>query len=153
MSEEEKKEDKKDTEVKEEKKEGKISGFFKKMGNKINDATYDMRAESDFNKNHRKYTVYTGAELLSPSINLYAEEYDGKKTILALGIDEDVKKGCVIVDEETENAYYIDGVENSEITFEFEEKKNTKPAMKIKLGALAESVEVIKANDKYYIKK
>ena len=41
----------------EEKKEGKISGFFKKVGKKLDDATYDIRLQSEFDRTHKKYTV------------------------------------------------------------------------------------------------
>ena len=57
----------------EEKKGGKISGFFKNIGNKIGDATYDMRSDGEFDKLHPAYTVYTGAELLSHTAEFHAE--------------------------------------------------------------------------------
>lgn len=144
-----------DEKQKEEKKGGKVSGFFKNLGNKINDATYDMRAESDFNKNHPKYTVYTGSGLLAHTADLYAEEHFGGEVnyILAPSEDEEIKAGHVIVNDESGEAKYIAAVEKDVITYVFEEKSNEKPALKITLGEPAEKVEVIKVNDDYYLKK
>lgn len=133
------------------KKEGKISGFFKKLGKKIEDSTYDMRAENDFKSKHAKYCVYYGASAFSPSSEIYGDETDG--TVLGLGEDEDIKAGCVIVRDGSDDAYYIDSVEKAEITYVFEDKENVKPATKIKIGAPAEKVDVIKVGDNYYIKK
>lgn len=138
----------------EEKKGGKVSGFFKNIGHKINDATYDMRADGDFNKNHPAYTVYTGPGTLSHCAELHCEEHlDGQGGYLvAPSEDKVIAAGHVIVNPKNE-AFYIGAVEKTEITFSFEDKQNTRPALKIVLGGPAERVEVIKANEVYYLKK
>lgn len=137
----------------EDKKEGRISSFFKKVGKKIDDATYDMRAESDYNRRHTKYTVYTGAGFLAHTAELYAEVYPEDNSIIAPGDDEEVRPGCVIVCEKTDEARYIELVSKTTVTYEFEGKTNEKPALKITLGEPAEKVDVIKVGDCYYLKK
>lgn len=139
----------------EEKKGGKVSGFFKSIGNKFNDATYDMRAESDFSKNHAKYTVYTGASMLSHTAELPAEEHFGgeENYIVILGEYDEIAAGHIAVAESSGEPKYIAAVEKTTLTFEFEGKQNEKPAMKLTLGAPAEKVEVIRVGEDFYLKK
>lgn len=139
----------------EEKKGGKVSGFFKSIGNKFNDATYDMRAESDFSKNHATYVVYTGATILSHTVELAAEEHFGgeENYVVILGEYDEIAPGQIIVAVEGDSPKYIAAVEKTTLTFEFEGKQNEKPAMKLTLGAPAEKVEVIRVGEDFYLKK
>lgn len=153
MADEEKSENT-EQQTKEEKK-GKIGGFFKKIGDKFNDATYDMRAESDYNKSHGKYTVYTGAGILAHTAELYADEVEsgGEKYIIAPSEDGEIKSGHIIISEKTGEAHYISSVTADKICINFEEKTCEKPALKIVFGEPAQKVEVIKAGDDFYLKK
>lgn len=141
-------------EPKEEKKNG-ISGFFKKIGDKFNDATYDIRAESDYNKKHGKYVVYTGAGVLSHTAELYADESVSAegKFIVAPSSDEEIKSGHIIVNDKTDEAFYISSVSSTKVYIDFEGKMSEKPALKIVFGEPAEKVDVIKVGDNYYLKK
>ena len=134
------------------KKEGKISGFFKKMGQKIDDAAYDSRLASDFAKKNPEYHVYTGTGVFSPNPDFHAEEHlDGEeKYVIMYGTDENVKAGCPIKKENDKTVYHITEVEQTTLTLEFEGKTNEKPATKIVLGEKAEKVDVIKAGDEFY---
>ncbi len=137
----------------EEKKEGKISGFFKKIGKKIDDAAYDSRLASDFAKKNIAYKVFTGTGLLSPSPEISAEEHlDGEeKYILMYGTDENIKPGCLIKRNNDRHVYHITEVSPATLTIEFEGKANEKPALKIVLGEEAQKVNVIKAGDDFYL--
>lgn len=144
----------KEPEVGEEKKGGKVSGFFKNLGHKINDATYDLRADADYEKNHPVYGVYTGAGTLSHYAALHCEEHFGgeENYIVAPSEDEKLAAGNVILTPKNE-VFYVQSVEKCEITFEFEGKQNVRKALKLVIGAPAEKVEVIRVNDDFYLKK
>ena len=136
----------------EEKKEGKVSGFFKKIGTKFNDATYDMRLQSDFDKSHPKYTIYQGTSILSASPEIAVEEHLDEFAVITLDDDEAIAVGNLIVCEKSGEVRHIAAVEPATLTVEFEGKSNEKPALKIILGELAQKVDVIKVGEEYYLK-
>lgn len=136
------------------KKGGKLSGFFKKMGQKLDDATYDARLASDFEKRSEGYRVYTGTGVFSPNPEIFVEEHlDGdEKYVVMYGTDDNVKAGCLIKKDEGKEVYHIKEVAPATLTIEFEGKTNEKPATKIVLGDVAEKVDVIKVEDEFYLK-
>ncbi|MDE6372908.1 MAG: hypothetical protein K2L72_00235 [Clostridia bacterium] len=136
----------------EEKKDGKISGFFKKVGKKFDDATYDMRLQSDFEKSHKKYTVFAGTSLLTPSPEISVEEHLDENYLLTLDDDEQIAAGNLIEDSQTGDVMHIAAVESATLTVEFEGKSNEKPALKIFLGEMAQKVDVIKVGNDFYLK-
>lgn len=132
-----------------EKKEGKISGFFKKMGKKLDDATYSMRLQSEFDKTHAKYTIYSGTGILSITPEIAAEEHLDEGYIVTLDDDEQIKEGNLIKTPDGE-VLHIAATEKTSLTVEFEGKSNDMDATKIVLGDKAEEVKVIKVDDKFY---
>lgn len=135
------------------KKEGKLSGFFKKVGQKFDDATYDSRLTSDFNKNHVKYQVFTGTGVFSANPEIAVEEHlDGeRKYVTMLGGDDDViKAGCLIRKNNDQTVYHITAVEDTTLTIDFEGKTNQKAGKNIYIGEAAEKVNVIKVGDDFY---
>ena len=132
--------------------EGKISGFFKKIGKKFDDATYDMRLQSEFDKNHKKYVVYAGTGILSVSPEISVEEHLDEGYLLTLDDDEQIAAGNLIEDTESGDVMHIASVEEATLTVEFEGKTNEKPARKIFLGEMAQKVEVIKVGNDFYLK-
>jgi hypothetical protein len=141
------------TEQTEDKKEGKISGFFKKVSKKFDDATYDLRLQSEFDKNHKKYTVYEGTSILSGSPEISVEEHLDENYLLTINDYDQIAEGNLIKNEATEEVRHIEKVEDTTMTVEFEGKTNTKQAKKIFLGDKATKVEVIKVGDDFYLKK
>ncbi len=139
-------------EEKDEKEEGKISGFFKKLGKKFDDATYDMRLQSDFDKNHKKYAVYSGTGILAASPEISVEEHLDENYLVTLDDDEQIAAGNLIEDTETGDVMHIAAVEKTTLKIEFEGKENEKPALKIFLGEMAQKVEVIKVGNDFYLK-
>ena len=135
----------------EEKKEGKISGFFKKVGKKFDDATYDMRLQSEFDKSHKKYAVYAGTSILTASPEIAVEEHLDENYLLTID-DEQIAAGNLIEDTETGDVMHIAAVEKATLTVEFEGKSNEKPALKIFLGEMAQKVDVIKVGNDFYLK-
>lgn len=136
----------------EEKKEGKVSGFFKKLGKKFDDATYNMRLQSDFDKNHKKYTVYEGTGVLSRTPEIAVEEHLDENYLLTLDDDEQISAGNLIEDSANGDVIHIAAVEKTTLTVEFEGKSNDLPALKIFLGEMAQKVEVIKVGNDFYLK-
>ena len=136
----------------EEKKEGKISGFFKKMGKKLDDATYDIRLQTEFDRTHKKYTVYSGTSLLSAAPEISVEEHLDENYLLTLSDDEQIAAGNLIEDADSGDVLHITAVEKAELTVEFEGKSNVKPALKIFLGEMAQKVDVIKVGNDFYLK-
>lgn len=136
----------------EEKKEGKISGFFKKVGKKFDDATYDMRLQSEFDKNHKKYVVYAGTSVLSASPEISVEEHLDENYLITIDDDEQIAAGNLIEDTATGDVIHIAAVESTTLTIEFEGKSNEKPALKIFLGEMAQKVDVIKVGNDFYLK-
>ena len=136
----------------EEKKDNKFTGFFKKMGKKFDDATYDMRLQSDFDKSHKKYTVYAGTGILDVTPEIAVEEHLDENYLLTLDDDEQIAAGNLIEDSETGDVIHIASVEKATISVEFEGKQNEKPALKIYLGEMAQKVEVIKVGNDFYLK-
>lgn len=138
------------SEKKEEEKKEKV-GFFKKLGNKFNDATYDMRLQSEFGKTHKHYGVYTGTSVLAVSPEVACEEHLDEGYLITID-DDEIAEGSLIRNEESGEVYHIAGVEKTTLTVEFEGKSNEKPALKITLGAPAEKVDVIKVGSDFYLK-
>ena len=136
----------------EKKEEGKVSGFFKKLGKKFDDATLDMRLQSDFDKNHKKYTVYAGTNILAASPEISVEEHLEENYLITLDDDEQIAAGNLIEDGETGDVMHIASVEQTTLTVEFEGNSYEKPALKIFLGEMAQKVEVIKVGNDYYLK-
>lgn len=135
------------------KKEGKFTGFFKKMSQKLDDATYDSRLVYDFEKNHASYQVYTGTGVFSASPEIAVEEHlDGdEKYVIAIDVNDAIKAGCLIKKSEGgAKVYHIAAVELTTLNVEFEGKTNEKSAQKIVLGDEAEKVNVIKVGDDFY---
>ena len=133
-----------------EKKESKISGFFKKVGKKLDDATYTMRLQSNFDNNHAKYTVYSGTGVLSITPEIAVEEHLDEGYLLTLDDDEQIKEGNLIKTPNGE-VLHITSTEKASLTVEFEGKSNDMPATKIFLGEKAQEVKVIKVDDKFYL--
>ncbi len=136
----------------EEKKEGKVSGFFKKLGKKFDDATYDMRLQSEFDKAHKKYTVYAGTSALQSTPEISVEEHLDENYLITLDDDDVIAAGNLIEDGESGEVRHIVSVEKTTLSVEFEGKDNQKPALKITLGELAQKVEVIKVGNAFYLK-
>ncbi|MDE7087401.1 MAG: hypothetical protein K2O67_04330 [Clostridia bacterium] len=136
----------------EEKKEGKVSGFFKKLGKKLDDATLDMRLQSDFDKNHKKYAVYSGTSVLSSSPEISVVEHLDENYVVTLDDDEQIAAGNLIEDTEKGDVMHIASVEQTTLTVEFEGKSYEKPALKIFLGEMAQKVDVIKVGNDFYLK-
>lgn len=135
----------------EEEKKEKV-GFFKKLGNKFNDATYDIRLQSDFDKSHAKYTVFASAAVLSATPEISVEEHLDENYLITLDDDEQIAAGNLIRNDETDEVFHIAVVESTKLTVEFEGKSNEKDALKIVLGDPAKKVEVIRVGNEYYLK-
>jgi hypothetical protein len=140
------------TEASEEKKEGKISGFFKKMGKKLDDATYDFRLMNDYTSNHKKYSIYSGTSALSAVPEIPVEEHLDEGYVVTPSDYEQIAAGNLIKNDKGD-VMHIASTEATTITVEFEGKTNEKPAIKIVLGDKAVKVDVIKVGDDFYLKK
>lgn len=134
----------------EEKQEGKISGFFKKLGKKLDDATYATRMHSAYNDSHPKYVVYSGTGLLDSTPQLAVEEHLGEGYIVTIDESEKIAAGNLIK-APNGDVMHIASVEKAAVTFDFEGKSNELAATKIVLGEKAEQVKVIKVDDKFYL--
>lgn len=142
---------KKDTnQTQEEEKEGKISGFFKRMGKKLDDATYSMRLQSSFDTSHPKYTIYSGTGIFDSSPEIAVEEHLNKGYLITIDDDEQIKEGNLIKTPAGE-VYHIDEIKKTTLEFDFEGKTNEIDALKIILGKQAKEVKVIKVEDKFYL--
>lgn len=133
-----------------EKKEGKISGFFKKLGKKIDDATYSSRMHSAFNDSHPKYTVYGGTGILESNPEIAVEEHLDEGYLVTIEDYEKIAAGNLIKTPKGD-ILHIAATEQTSINFDFEEKSNEIAAIKIILGNAAQEVNVIKVGDKFYL--
>ena len=140
------------TENQEEEKESKISGFLKKVGKKLDEATYPARLQSNFDTTHPKYTIYGGTGVFEANPEIAVEEHLVMGYLLTLDDDEQIKEGNLIKNAKGE-VYHIDSVKKTTMQVEFDDKKNEVDALKIVLGKQAKEVEVIKVDDKYYLAK
>lgn len=149
---EEKKTEEKTTESEPKPKEGKIKGFFRKMGQKLDDATYDYRLKADFDKNHPSYGVYGGTAIIDLTPDITAEEHLDEDYIITLDDHDAIKKGNLIQRFATGEVFHIALVEKVKLSVQFDGKNNELDALKISLGDHAEKVDVIKVGDNYYLK-
>ncbi len=133
-----------------EKKEGKVSGFFKKLGKKLDDATYTMRMHSEFTSSHPKYVVYGGTGILDATPQIAAEERLGEGCIVTIDESDMIKAGNLIKTPGGD-VLHIAATESTKIDFDFEGKTNELAATKIILGEKATEVNVIKVDDKFYL--
>jgi hypothetical protein len=134
------------------KKDGKISGFFKKVSKKFDDATYDIRLQSEFDKSHKKYTVYSGTSILSITPEISVEEHLDEGYLITLDDDEQIAAGNLIENADNGEVRHIAATEETTFSVEFEGKQNEKKAIKIILGEKAVKVDVIKVGESFYLK-
>lgn len=144
--------DKKNDETKEEKKEGKLSGFFKKVSQKFDDATREMRMHADFNDRHPHYTVYRGTSLLQSSPEIAVEEHLDAGYLITIDDDEAIAVDSLIENNQTGEVVHIVGVDKTQLDVEFEGAVITVDALKISLGDPAVKVDVIKVGNEFYLK-
>lgn len=142
--------DENNTQQGEAKKDGKISGFFKKVGKKLDDATYPIRLQSNFDTSHSKYGIYSGTGVFDASPEIAAEEHLDEGYIVTLDDDEQIKEGNLIKTPKGE-VLYIAATVKTTLNVEFEGKIKEMPATKIVLGNKAQEVKVIKVDDKFYL--
>ncbi len=133
-------------------KEGKIKGFFKKMGQKLDDATFEYRLKADFDKNHPSYGVFSGTPIIDISPDITAEEHLDEYYIITLSDHGDIKKGNLIKRYATNEVFHIALVEKIKHPVEFDGKQVEMDALRVCLGEPAEKVDVIKVGDSYYLK-
>lgn len=145
---EEKKNDTEETKPK----EGKIKGFFKKVGQKLDDVTYDYRLKADFDKNHPAYGVFGGTAIIDLTPDITAEEHLDEDYIITLSDHDAIKKGNLIQRYATGDVFHIALVERVKLNVPFAGKDNEVDALKVCLGDHAEKVDVIKVGDSYYLK-
>ncbi len=132
--------------------EGRIKGFFKKVGQKFDEATYDYRLKADFDKNHPSYGVYGGTAIIDLTPDITAEEHLDEDYIITLDDNDAIKKGNLIRRFATGEVFHIALVESVKLKVTFDGKETEADALKICLGELAQKVDVIKVGDSYYLK-
>lgn len=135
----------------ENKNEGKVSGFFKNLGKKFDNATYEMRLQSDFSKTHKKYAVYGGTSILSNSPEIAVEEHLDENYLVTID-DDEIAAGNLIENTETGEVRHIVAVDKTTLAVEFDGKTADHAALKITLGEPAVKVEVIKVGNDFYLK-
>ena len=132
--------------------ENKVSGFFKNLGKKFDNATYEMRLQSDFSKSHKKYAVYSGTSLLASSPEIAVEEHLDENYLITIDDDEQIAAGNLIQDTESGEVRHITAVDATTLAVEFDGKTTDHSALKITLGEPAVKVDVIKVGNDYYLK-
>lgn len=128
----------------------KKEGFFKRLGKKLDNATFAMRLQSDFDKSHAKYTVYGGTSILTATPEIAVEEHLDEGYLLTIDDDEQIKAGNLIKTPNGE-VLHISATEEAVLNVNFEDKINEMPAKKIVLGEKAVEVNVIRVDDKFYL--
>lgn len=129
--------------------EGKVKGFFKNIGNKINEVQLESDIKSVFNKANKEFAVYSGANVLSFGTGFCAEDHIEEGYVVALTNDEFDDK-YLIEDKVTKKVYYIVSIEETTVTVTVEGEPYERKAKKITLGSEAEKVDAIKVGDSYY---
>ena len=128
----------------------KKEGFFKRLGKKFNDATYNIRMQSEFDTSHPKYVVYSGTKVLSVTPEIAVEEHLDEGYLLTLDDDVQIKEGNLIKTP-SGDVLHIAAVEKSVLKVNFDGKENEVAATKVVLGKKATEVKVIKVEDKFYL--
>ena len=100
--------------------EGRIKGFFKKVGQKFDEATYDYRLKADFDKNHPSYGVYGGTAIIDLTPDITAEEHLDEDYIITLDDNDAIKKGNLIRRFATGEVFHIALVESVKLKVTFD---------------------------------
>ncbi len=129
--------------------EGKVKGFFKNIGSKINEVQLENDIKNTFNKGNKEFAVYSKANVLGFGIGFCAEDHIQDGYVIALTNDE-FDDSYLIEDKATKKVYYIVSIEDALVTVTVENEAYERKAKKITLGSEAEKVNVIKVGDSYY---
>lgn len=133
--------------------EGKVKGFFKSIGKKIDDAQLESNIKSSFKTGNKEFGVFKGAKVFEMSSStFYAEDHLTDGYILALAND-DINDECLLEDGETNKVYYINSVEKTELTIAYDGIEYKRDGVKILVGEEAKKVDVIKVGDFFFEKK
>lgn len=134
-------------------KESKVKKFIRRIGEKIDDATYDYRLRADFDDHHPAYGVFGGTPVIDINPDITAEEHLDEHYIITLAANRaDIKKGNLIKRYATEEVFHIALVERIKYDIEFDGRQTQVDALRVCLGDRAEKVDVIKVGDSYYLK-
>ena len=139
-------------EEKEKKKEDNaFSRFFKNTKKKLDDAALESKLERNFERDHQKFVVHTGATLLQATETvLYGGKCeDGRYLVWG---DQSIAKDGLWEDPKTKEVRHITSITPSSIEVFLEGIAYQRPAQVIQLGDLAEKIEVVKVGDSYYRK-
>ena len=133
--------------------DGKVKGFFKNIGKKIDDAQLESNIKSSFKSGNKEFGVFKGAKMFEASSStFYAEEHLADGYILALANDE-ITEDCLLEESETNKVFYINSVEKTELTIAYDGIEYKRDGVKILVGEEAKKVDVIKVGDFFYEKK
>lgn len=133
--------------------DGRIKGFFKNIGKKIDEATLESNIRSKFNSNNPSFGVFSGAKTFDcTSYGFHAEDHLADGYIIAFTNDEFDDKFLLEIDSNNK-VYYIASIEEAKVSVEYNDTFYERDAKKIVLGEEAKKVDVIKVGDNYYLKK
>lgn len=133
--------------------DGKVKGFFKNIGKKIDDAQLESNIKSSFKSGNKEFGAFKGAKLFEiSSFTFYAEDHLSDGYILALANDE-ITEDCLLEESETNKVFYINSVEKTELTIAYDGIEYKRDGVKILVGEEAKKVDVIKVGDFFYEKK
>lgn len=131
---------------------GKVKGFFQKLGQKLDEASYEYRLKADFDKTHPYYGVYSGTPLIDVKPDITCEEHTDENYLITLSLREDIKEGNLIKKYSTNEVFHIAQVQEIKYKTVFDGKETQVDALKIVLGERAQRVQVIKIEGNYYLK-
>lgn len=138
----------KSTEEVNEKEPGKFKTFFNKTKQKASDAILEAKIEAHYRKDHNEFTIYQKDELLSKTV---FGTFEGNG-IVVFG-EQEIKPNSVLIDEETEKAYYVVKTQESKVRVALEGFEYEREGTHIELDDKVTEVKVIKAGKRYFLYK
>lgn len=122
--------------------------FWKKTKQSVNDAVLESKIESNYNKEHKAYTIYMYNETFSKSI--HGELIDNTLTFFG---EIAVKPYSVVIYDATKEAFYVTECHATTVKSIVDGVEYERPGTVITLDRDVTEVKVIKAGKKYYLYK
>lgn len=134
--------------VSEEKKDNAFKKFWNKTKQSVNDAVLESKIESNYNKNHKEYTIYSYDELFNKSV--YGEIVNDE--LLFFG-EVQVKPYSVVIEDSSKDAYYVVEVHSANVKSIVDGVEYERPGTLLKLDKNVTEVKVVKAGKRYFLYK
>lgn len=135
---------------------GEKKSFFTSLWNKAKTAVgsfaLDSALEDAYNEDKDEFTYYSGDSLnvVLGGVKVYGKINDGKVVVMR---SQELQSDAILVCDQTGQAYYVSDVEWVTVDIVYDNQRYTRKAQQLTIDDAVVEVDVIKAGDKFYLKR